>query len=165
MIAPDRTAGEEMVMRKFLVVLDDSKEMLNALRYAGIRAAKTGGGVEILAVIPSGDLQHFLGIADIQREEANEKIEAHFGVFRDNMVKREGVEPTLSIREGDLVDEVLEHISDNPEIGVLVLGSGTDKGGPGQLVSSLTGRRLADLHIPITIVPGSMSKEEIISVT
>ena len=29
-------------MRKFLVVLDDSKECLNAMRFAAMRAAKTG---------------------------------------------------------------------------------------------------------------------------
>ena len=30
-------------MRKFLVVLDDSKECLNATRFAALRAASTGG--------------------------------------------------------------------------------------------------------------------------
>jgi len=39
-------------MRKFLVVLDDSQECLNAMRFAALRAAHTGGGVEVLAVIP-----------------------------------------------------------------------------------------------------------------
>jgi hypothetical protein len=40
-----------------------------------------------------------------------------------------------------------------------------DKGGPGPVVSALTGRRMAEVPIPITIVPGSMSKEDIIAVT
>ena len=35
-------------MRKFLIILDDSPEMLNAMRYAAIRAGKTGGGIEML---------------------------------------------------------------------------------------------------------------------
>ena len=35
-------------MRKFLVVLDDSRECLNAMRFAALRAAHTGGGVQIL---------------------------------------------------------------------------------------------------------------------
>ena len=37
-------------MRKFLILLDDTPEMLNAMRYAALRAAKTDGGVEMLAV-------------------------------------------------------------------------------------------------------------------
>ena len=39
-------------MRKFLLILDDSQECLNAMRFAAMRAARTGGGVEVLAVIP-----------------------------------------------------------------------------------------------------------------
>ena len=51
------------------------------------------------------------------------------------MEKREGITPTLAIREGDKVDAVIEHIKSDPEIGVLVVGAGVDKAGPGPLVS------------------------------
>jgi len=152
-------------MRKFLILLDDTPEMLNAMRYAAIRAAKTGGGVEMLAVIDSEEFQHFMGVADVMRAEAHEKIEAHFQVFKDRMERREGITPTLVVREGDRVDSVLQHVKSDPEIGVLVLGAGTDKKGPGPVVAALTGRRLADLGVPITIVPGSLTKEQIIAVT
>ena len=152
-------------MRKFLIVLDDTPEMLNAMRYAAIRAAKTGGAVEMLAVISSEDFQHFMGVADVMRAEAQEKIEAHFQVFKDRMEKREGLTPTLAIREGDKIEAVLAHIRSDPEISVLVLVSGTEKGGPGELVTALTGRRIAEMRVPITIVPGTMTKEEIIAAT
>jgi nucleotide-binding universal stress UspA family protein len=152
-------------MRKFLIILDDTPEMLNAMRYAAIRAAKTGGGVEILAVVSPEEFQHFMGVADVLRAEAHEKIEAHFQVFKDRMEKREGITPSLAIREGDKVDAVLKHLKENPEIGVVVLGAGTENGGPGLLVTSLTGRRMGELRVPITIVPGSMTKDEIIAAT
>jgi nucleotide-binding universal stress UspA family protein len=152
-------------MRKFLIILDDTPEMLNAMRYAAIRAAKTGGGVEILAIVSPEEFQHFMGVADVMRAEAHEKIEAHFQVFKDRMEKREGITPSLAIREGDKVDAVLKHLKENPEIGVVVLGAGTENGGPGLLVTSLTGRRMGELRVPITIVPGSMTKDEIIAAT
>lgn len=152
-------------MRKSLIILDDAPEMLNAMRFAAIRAAKTGGAVEMLAIIGAEEFQPFLGVADVMRAEAREKIEAHFQIFKDRMEKQEGITPTLAIREGDKVEVVLEHIKADPEIGVLILGASTDKGGPGPLVSALSGRRLNELHIPITIVPGSMTKEEIIATT
>ena len=41
-------------MRKFLVILDDSRECLNAMRFAAMRAANTGGGVEILKICVFG---------------------------------------------------------------------------------------------------------------
>jgi Universal stress protein family len=152
-------------LRKFLIILDDTPEMLNAMRYAAIRASKTGGAVEMLAVISPEEFQHFMGVADVMRAEAHEKIEAHFQVFKDRMEKREGITPTLTIREGDKVDAILDHLKSNPDIGVLVVGAGIDKAGPGPVVAALLGRRLGDLRVPITIVPGSMTKEEIVAAT
>jgi nucleotide-binding universal stress UspA family protein len=152
-------------VRKFLIILDDTPEMLNAMRYAAIRASKTGGGVEMLAIVDTAEFQPFMGVADVMRAEAREKIEAHFQVFKDRMERREGVTPRLTIREGDKVDAVIQHIASDPEIGVLVLGAGVDKGGPGPIVAALTGRRLAEVAIPITIVPGSMTKEQIVAAT
>lgn len=152
-------------MRTFLILLDDTPEMLNAMRYAAIRAAKTGGNVEILAIISPEEFQHFMGVADVMRQEAREKIEAHFQIFKDRMEKREGITPKLAVREGEKVDAILGYIRDNPHVGLLVLGAGTGKDGAGPVVTALTGRRLAELTIPLTIVPGSMSKEEIVDVT
>ncbi|MBP7001188.1 universal stress protein [Amaricoccus sp.] len=152
-------------MRKFLIILDDSPEMLNAMRYAAIRASKTGGGVVMLAIVDPEEFQHFLGVADVMRAEAREKIEAHFQIFKDRMEKREGVTPTLAVREGDRVDAIIQHVRSDPEIGVIVLGAGVEKSGPGPIVAALTGRRLAELGVPITIVPGSMTKEQITATT
>ena len=39
-------------MRTYLVVIDESPEAEIALRFAARRAVKTGGGVEILALLP-----------------------------------------------------------------------------------------------------------------
>lgn len=150
-------------MRKSLIILDDTTEMLNAMRFAATRAAKTGGGIVMLAVISPEEFQHFMGVADVMRAEAHEKVEAHFQIFKDRMEKREGITPTLAIREGDHVEQIIDYVKSDPEIGVIVLGAADDKSGPGPLVSALTGRRLNDLRVPVTVVPGSMSKEDILS--
>ncbi|ATI41244.1 universal stress protein [Pacificitalea manganoxidans] len=151
-------------MRKFLVILDDSRECLNAMRFAAMRAAKTGGAVEILSIIPPEEFNHWIGVGDIMREEARERIEAHFEVFAKWMRDRQGVNPELVVREGEPVPEILAQIREDPEIGVLVLGAGTEKNGPGPLVSQLT-RSAGSLPIPITIVPGEMSKDRLESIT
>ncbi|SIS66599.1 Nucleotide-binding universal stress protein, UspA family [Roseivivax lentus] len=151
-------------MRKFLVVLDDSRECLNAMRFAAMRAANTGGGVTILSVIPPDDFNHWIGVGDIMREEARERIEAHFEVFAKWMRDRQGVDPELVIREGDAVPEIIAQVRDDKEIGVLVLGAGSGKKGPGPLVTNLT-KNSGSLPIPITIVPGDLSKEELQAIT
>jgi nucleotide-binding universal stress UspA family protein len=151
-------------MRKFLVVLDDSRECLNAMRFAALRAAHTGAGVQILSVIPPEEFQHWIGVADIMRQEARERIVAHFEVFAKWMRDRQGIEPELIIREGEPVTEILSQIREDNQIGILVLGAGTDKSGPGPLVTQLS-RSSGDLPIPITIVPGEMSKERLEAIT
>jgi len=150
-------------MRKFMVVLDDSRECLNAMRFAAMRAAHTGGGVTILSVIPPEEFNHWIGVGEIMREEARERIEVHFEVYAKWMRDKQKVEPELVIREGEAVAEIMAQIEDDPEIGVLVLGAGTDKG-PGPLVTNLS-RQAGSLPIPITIVPGDLSKERLEAIT
>ena len=151
-------------MRKFLVILDDSQECLNAMRFAAMRAARTGGGVEVLAVIPPEEFNHWIGVSDIMRSEARERIEVHFEVFAKWMRDRQGIDPELVIREGEPIQEILAQVKDDPEIGVLVLGAGTDKKGPGPLVSQLT-KNAGSLPVPITIVPGDLTKERLEAIT
>ena len=151
-------------MRKFLVVLDDSKECLNAMRFAAIRAAKTGGGVEVLSIIPPEEFNHWIGVGDLMRAEARERIEVHFEVFAKWMRDRQGVNPSLVIKEGEVVPEILAQISEDPEIGILVLGASTDKKGPGPIVTQLS-KNAGSLPIPITVVPGDLSKERLEAIT
>jgi nucleotide-binding universal stress UspA family protein len=70
----------------------------------------------------------------------------------------------LVIREGDPVTEILAQVKEDPQIGVLVLGAATEKSGPGPLVTAMT-RSSGNLPIPVTIVPGDMSKERLESIS
>jgi len=151
-------------MRKFLVVLDDSRECLNAMRFAAMRAARTGGGVEVLSIIPPDEFNHWIGVAEVMREEARERIVVHFEVFAKWMRDRQGIDPELVIREGEPVPEILAQVKEDNEIGVLVLGAGTDKKGPGPLVTQLS-RNSGSLPVPITIVPGDLTKEQLEAIT
>ncbi|PVH29963.1 universal stress protein [Pararhodobacter oceanensis] len=145
-------------MRKFLVILDDSRECLNAIRFAALRAAHTNAQVQILSIISPDEFQHWMGVADVMREEAQERIEAHFEVFAKWMRDKHNIQPELVIREGKAEDEILAQLEDDPAIGILVLGAGVDRNGPGPLVSHLS-RNSGSLPVPITIVPGALSKE------
>jgi len=151
-------------MRKFLVVLDDSRECLNAMRFAAMRAAHSGGGVAILAVIPPDEFNHWIGVGEIMREEARERIEVHFEVFAKWMRDKQNVNPELVIREGEPMKEIMAHVMEDSEIGVLVLGAASDSKGPGPLVTALT-RQAGTLPVPITIVPEDLSKERLEAIT
>jgi len=151
-------------MRKFLVVLDDSRECLNAMRFAAMRASHTGGGVAILSIIPPDEFNHWIGVGEIMRAEARERIEVHYEVFAKWMRDKQNVEPELVIREGEPLTEIIAQVHEDPDIGVLVLGAGVDNKGPGPLVTQLS-KQSGSLPIPITIVPGDLSKERLEAIT
>lgn len=155
---------KDISLRKFLVVLDDSHEALNAIRFAALRAASTGAAVQVLAVIPAAEIQHGLGVADVMRAEAQERIEAHFEVFAKWMRERPGVEPELVIREGDPPTELVAQIADDPQIGVCVLGAVAGATSPGPLLARLL-REVGTLGCAITIVPGELSRERLDEIT
>jgi hypothetical protein len=121
--------------------------------------------VEILSVIPPDEFNHWIGVGEVMRAEARERIEAHFNVFAKWMRDRQGVDPTLVIREGEPVDQILAHIRATPEIGVLVLGAGSGKGGPGPLVTAMveTGGVAsgADNHRPGRAVQGTIGTDHL----
>lgn len=151
-------------MRKFLVLLDDSRECLNAMRFAAMRAASTGGAVVVIAVISAEDIQHGMGVADLMRAEARERIEAHFEVFAKWMRDRPKVEPELIIREGDPAEQLMAQINEDPLIGVLVLGISSEKSDKNPVINRLI-REASGVGCPITLVPGDISKERLEAIT
>ena len=145
--------------------MDNSPEFLNALHYAATRAAKTGGGVEILAIITPEQQTHWLGVAETMRAEARQSIEESFKIFANWMKEELKLEAELVIREGEKATEVLNQIQEDREVGILVLGANDSGDGPGPLINQLVSRDGGNLPIPVTIVPGSMTKERIEAVS
>lgn len=144
-----------------MIVIDDTPECTNALRFAARRAAKTGGGIVMLYVIRPEEFQHWIGVAEVMRTEAREAAEERLTTLAEEVKALSGVLPEFVIREGDPRDEVITYIKEDPEIGVLVLGASVSGDGPGPLVSALAGRLAGGLPVPVTVVPGSMSLERI----
>jgi len=66
------------------------------------------------------------------------------------------------IREGNCQNQLMKLLQEEPSISLLVLAAAADLAeGPGPLVSSLTGDMVGGLPVPITVVPGTLSDEEI----
>ena len=147
--------------RKFLVVVDDTEECERALRYASRRALHTGGRLVLLKVISPADFQHWLGVEQVMREEAESGARRVLDTYSDLVENTLGQSPELVIREGQDAQEVVRLIEEDADISLLVLGAGTQAEGPGPLVSLFAGSGAGTFPIPITIVPGDLSDEEI----
>lgn len=147
--------------RVFLVVVDETEEHRLAVHYAARRAAHTGGKVALLYVIEPSEMQHWLAVEELARAERREAAEELLARVCEELAPLAGSTPVLCIREGRRRDELLALINEDPTISILVLAAGTGAEGPGPLVSYLTGKAAARLRIPITIVPGGLSLEEV----
>ena len=151
--------------RVFLVVVDDSAERRVALRYAALRAKKSGGRVALLRVIePAGQIE-WAGVGVMLAEERRDEAEKLLSALAAEVNEITGGLPILLIREGEPRDELLSLLEEDPRISILVLAAATGGSGPGPLISALTGRYAAKLAVPMTIVPGALSESELERVT
>lgn len=142
-------------MRTYLVVIDESTESEIALRFAARRAVKTGGSVEILALIPKPDFVQWGGVMATIEEEARQRAEALVARAAGTLLTESGLKPSITVREGDGTKVVREMIAANPEIAALVLGA-APSGAPGPLVSHFTGADAGTFSVPVMIIPGSL---------
>lgn len=149
--------------RLFLVVVDDSEELASAIRYTCNRARRTGGKLALLYVIDKErdrEFQHWLGVGNLIEQEAQEEAENVLNRHAEQVRRDSGSEPIQFIRKGKTRDELFALVNDHPEISILVLGSAPGEK-PGPLVEAVTGKYAGQLGIPVTVVPGSLSAEEI----
>lgn len=150
--------------RKFLVIADGTEESRTAAYFAARRARKTGGGVAILAVASAeGDFEHWLGVGEAMRAEALEMAETALESVAEDVEGVLEVRPELHLKEGDLNTCLRDLIDSDPDIAILVIGSKTSGAEPDMLVSALAGGRglFNAREIPVTVVPGGLSKEAI----
>jgi nucleotide-binding universal stress UspA family protein len=150
--------------RVFLVVADQSAELKLALRFASRRARATGGRVAMLYVTEPAEAE-WLGVGDIMREERRAEAEQRLQELSTLVQTLSGEMPILYVREGTVREELLKLIDEEPSIPILVLGADVGTGGPGPLVTALTGKAASKLHIPLTIVPGSLTEAEVDAIT
>ena len=150
-------------MRIYLVVIDESPESEIALRFAARRAVKTGGGVEILALMPPTEFVAFGGIQATLEEEARVHAEALVAGAAGTLLEESGLRPSITVQQGEGPKIIRDMIAANPAIAALVLGAAAE-GGPGPLVthfSSIAG----SLPCPLFIVPGGLTAEQIDTVS
>ena len=164
-MAKKRRVFEEGHGRKLLVVVDESPEVEIALFYAAGRVLHAGGVVLLLYVIEPEN-QFWEGVRQVQLEEETNKAKAIFRLFRRKL-NNDGYEsvPTEEvIREGKKVDEILKQIDEDEDIAVLILAACASDEGPGPLVSSLA-KSAGTFPIPVAIVPGHLSDEDLDSMS
>jgi len=154
---------EESKRIKFLVIASENPEARLAAFFAARRARRSNADVCLLSVIEPPEFGHWATVAETMRAEAEEKAERLLNEFAAEIKAQSGTDPERLIREGAIVDEIRKLIEEDPAISILVLGASTEASGPGPLVSSLAQKPayLGARPIPVTVVPGAMTRDEL----
>ena len=152
------SSPDDRAPRKFLVVIDKTKECAVALRFATRRAQHTGGRVTLMCPAPLPDFQQWRGVEEIMRDEAHAEAESMLYEAAKTVNELSGILPELVIPYGLATECLFQLLKDDNDISILVLASGTAKEGPGPLVSMFT---TAVQAIPVTIVPGNFTNDQI----
>lgn len=150
--------------RKFLLIVDDSQEVESALYYAASRISRSSGSLMMLYVVEPQEFQHWVGVREVQLEEETAKARALFRLFRRKLHQAgfESIAVEEVVREGLIGEEIMKLIEEDDDIAILVLGASVDPKGPGPLVSTLAaGKAAGSFPIPITIVPGNLTVDDI----
>ena len=146
---------------KCLVIVDDSAEWDRAVYYASRWAVRVGGGVVMLRIIEIEDQnQQWLGVADIMRAEAHEEANAALDRASGRANGIAAITPERVIREGDSTEQLLDVIDQDVDISMLVLAANPGPEGPGPIIT-LMAKTVGSFPIPITIISGGLSDEDI----
>src|ERR1700712_3785545 len=144
--------------RKFLVVIDKTPECRVALRSPPRRAHPTSGLVPLMCAATPPDFQQWRGVEEIMRDEAHAEAEAMLHEAAKVVNDLSGILPELVIPYGRTTECLPALLKEDKDISILVLASGAGKEGPGPMVSMFG---TAVQAIPVTIVPGNFTEEEI----
>ena len=147
-------------MRTYLVVVDESAEAEAALHFAARRAAKTGGSVHILALVPQTEFVQWGSVQATMENEARARAEALVMGAAGTLMAESGIQPIIIVKVGDAVTMVRETLGAVENVAALVLGA-APKGSPGPLVAHFAGHDSGSLPCPVMIIPGSLSREDI----
>src|SRR2546421_2072042 len=98
----------------FLVVVDETEELQIAVHYAARRAAHTGGRIALLYVIEPSELQHWVAIENLAREERREEAEELLQRLCKEIAPIAGTMPAVYIRECRRPHELLALIAEEP---------------------------------------------------
>ncbi len=113
--------GQDTGERFFLVVVDDTEELHQALYFACGRANSTGGRIAMVYVIPPAEFAHWAGVGELMRQEAREKAEESIAREAKHVEELTGKAPLVFIREGKPVDEIISLMTEGPNIACLFL--------------------------------------------
>jgi nucleotide-binding universal stress UspA family protein len=147
--------------KKFLIVIDESKELEKAIYFAANRAIHTEGELSLLYIVDPAVNAQWSRIENLIEQEATSEAKKLCRIWSQKIKSRFGIESEVIIKMGDRCEELLKLVREDKSIRFLVLASSANNEEPGPLIKALTGKKIKNLSIPMVIIPGSLSEKDI----
>jgi nucleotide-binding universal stress UspA family protein len=149
--------------RKYLVCVTDNDESRVALKMACIKAKHHGGKVTVVHVIPPTDGQTLFTVAERLKEEQRSAAETFIKQMCESAFALTGIMPVIDIRDGNVGDEIVCAALEDGDYILMVLGF-SESSGSAALMEWLCAQMGKKLLIPIMVVPGNLTDQQMQSI-
>lgn len=146
--------------RRYLVCASNNSASRATLKLACVKAKHHGGSVTVAHAIPPADMQTLFTVADRLKNEQRAEAEKFLSEMCEEAFALTGLMPDISILEGKIGEEIISTAMEDKDIMLLMIGLAEDSG-RGKLVEWLSSQIGKKLLVPMMVVPGNLTDEQI----
>jgi nucleotide-binding universal stress UspA family protein len=149
----------------YLIIADGSEEFSIASHYAARIALARRAAIAIAHITDLEEFIHWGKVEAMMRQDLRMQAEKDIWLAAKAIHEEYELFPSLYIREGQVIDKIVDIIEEDRTIRALILAGSKNAGNPGPLISHFSGKGMGRLRIPVIIVPGHLDKEAIHAIT
>ena len=150
--------------KKFLVFIDESKELDKAIHFAAKRAKNTDGTLSMLYVVDHAMNAQWSKVENLIEQEETSEAKKICRFWAQKIKEKYAIETEIILKLGNRLNELVKLLKEDEDIRFLVLATSVEGEDPGPIIKSLMTSKMKDLSIPIVLVPGSIDEKEIDSI-
>lgn len=141
------------------VCVSKNSSSLTALKYACYKAKRVNFSVHIVAVMESDDFKGLLFVSDVVKENKRQEIEDHINKIIDIASHETKIMPSISIREGEITQEIIDEMKNNPNYSLLVFGKSIKSMSNNTVLPKITNEIADKIKVPVVIVPDNLDDD------
>ena len=147
-------------MATIIVCVDTNSASENALRYASYLVKKNNLlKLKILAVI-EGSHRNLLFGSEAIASQKQSQMEKYLKKIVDNVCIKNGIDPLISIREGDIVAEITKEIKEVVDCKMIIFGKSQKSQSDNTVLPKIVGRIGNKINAPVFIIPENIGESD-----